>query len=113
MGYNNVMEMFPSVQFYDYTKIPNRYNVPSNYHLTFSRSETNDQDILWTDYTVMRHNVAVVFDTIPATYRGIPVVDGTLDDLRFLDPQNVVVGLKANGKGKKDQSGFVILTRAA
>ena len=113
MGHNNVMDMFPSVQFYDYTKIPNRYNVPSNYHLTFSRSESNDQDILWTEYRLMRHNVAVVFDTIPATYRGIPVVDGTLDDLRFLDPQNVVVGLKANGKGKQDRSGFVILTRAA
>ena len=49
MGHNNVMDMFPDVQFYDYTKIPNRYNVPSNYHLTFSRSESNDQDILWTE----------------------------------------------------------------
>ena len=113
MGHNNVMDMFPSVQFYDYTKIPNRYNIPANYHLTFSRSESNDMDIMWTEYTLMRHNVAVVFDNIPDTYRGIPVVDGTDTDLRFLDPQGVVVGLKANGKAKQDASGFVILTRAA
>jgi hypothetical protein len=36
------------------------------------------------------------------------VIDGTETDLRFLDPNNVVVGLKANGKAKKDVSGFVV-----
>ena len=29
-------------------------------------------------------------------------------DLRFLDPQNVIVGLKAKGKAKTDYSGFVL-----
>jgi len=53
-------------------------------------------------------NVAVVFDTIPDKYMGITVVDGTETDLRFLDPSFVVVGLKANGKAKKDASGFVV-----
>jgi hypothetical protein len=37
-----LMERFPGVQFYDYTKRPNRVNLPANYHLTFSRSECND-----------------------------------------------------------------------
>jgi len=36
------------------------------------------------------------------------VVDGTETDLRFLDPQGVIVGLVANGEGKKDTSGFVV-----
>ena len=107
-AYANIMAMFPQVQFYDYTKIPNRRNVPSNYHLTFSRSETNHQDVLLSQY-----NVAVVFDELPATYLGRTVVDGTETDLRFLDPQNVVVGLKANGKAKKDTSGFTVITRQA
>jgi hypothetical protein len=107
-AYANIMAMFPQVQFYDYTKIPNRRNVPSNYHLTFSRSETNHQDVLLSQY-----NVAVVFDELPATYLGRTVVDGTETDLRFLDPQHVVVGLKANGKAKKDTSGFTVLTARA
>lgn len=102
-AYANIMMMFPQVQFYDYTKIPNRRNVPSNYHLTFSRSEMNHQDVILSQY-----NVAVVFDVLPATYLGRTVIDGTETDLRFLDPKNVVVGLKANGKAKQDRSGFVV-----
>ena len=105
-AYANIMMMFPQVQFYDYTKIPNRRNVPSNYHLTFSRSETNHQDVILSQY-----NVAVVFDVLPATYLGRTVIDGTETDLRFLDPQNVVVGLKANGKAKQDTSGFTVITQ--
>lgn len=99
----NVMLMFPSVQFYDYTKIPNRRNVPANYHLTFSRSESNETVLSSIDF-----NIAVVFDKLPDTYLGRPVVDGTDTDLRFLDPAGVVVGLVANGKAVKDTSGFVV-----
>lgn len=99
----NVMLMFPSVQFYDYTKIPNRRNVPANYHLTFSRSESNETVLSSIDF-----NIAVVFDQLPDTYLGRPVVDGTDTDLRFLDPVGVVVGLVANGKAVKDTSGFVV-----
>ena len=105
LGVASIMDAFPMVQFYDYTKIPNRRDVPANYHLTFSRSETNHQDVILSQY-----NVAVVFDVLPATYLGRPVVDGTETDLRFLDPQNVVVGLKANGKAKQDTSGFTVIT---
>lgn len=107
-AYANIMMMFPQVQFYDYTKIPNRRNVPSNYHLTFSRSETNHQDVMLSQY-----NVAVVFDVLPTTWMGRQVVDGTQTDLRFLDPHHVVVGLKANGKAKQDTSGFTVITARA
>lgn len=109
--YRNIMEAFPTTQFYDYTKIPNRRDIPANYHLTFSRSEVNEMLAL----DVMRSgmNVAVVFDEIPAKWMGVKVVDGTETDLRFLDEDFVVVGLKANGKAKKDQTGFTVLTRAA
>jgi len=103
--YRNVMEAFPTTQFYDYTKLTNRNYVPSNYHLTFSRSEVNEMKVLG---MMAQMNVAVVFDTIPDKYMGITVVDGTETDLRFLDPSFVIVGLKANGKAKKDASGFVV-----
>lgn len=108
--YTNIMEAFSSVQFYDYTKIPNRRHLPANYHLTFSRSEVNEMEALQVlSAGVM--NVAVVFDTLPKKWAGVTVVDGTETDLRFLDDRAVVVGLKANGKAKKDQTGFTVLTR--
>jgi hypothetical protein len=111
-SYRNVMELFPMVQFYDYTKIPNRRNIPANYHLTFSRSETNRLEALQV-LASGKMNVAVVFDELPVKWAGVKVVDGTETDLRFLDDKAVVVGLKANGKAKKDATGFTVLTRAA
>jgi len=94
--YNNIMEMFPNVQFYDYTKIANRRDLPLNYHLTFSRSESNEE-VLGT----IEHNIAVVFNKLPDTFLGRPVINGDDTDLRFLDPRRVIVGLKAKGKARK------------
>ena len=104
-GFRNVMEMFPNVQFYDYTKIANRRDLPANYHLTFSLAESNLEDALF----ALTHgmNVAAVFRTVPKKFLGVSVIDGDATDLRFLDPRSVVVGLKAKGKAKKDTSGFV------
>ena len=113
----NIFEHFPDVQFYDYTKIYTRVykDLPSNYHLTLSYSEANmdyakNIDKACTDTGV---SMAVVFDLrwlgeLPDTYLGRQVIDGDKDDLRFLDPTNVVVGLKAKGDAKHDTSGFVI-----
>ena len=42
--HKNIMELFPNVQFYDYTKRHNRKNLPKNYHLTFSLAENNDNN---------------------------------------------------------------------
>ena len=106
-GKANIMELFPSVQFYDYTKRHNRRNLPANYHLTFSLAEDNDGRA--SAAATNGANIAVVFrtDNFPATFMGMPVVDGDADDLRFLDGRGVVVGLKAKGPAKKDTSGFV------
>ncbi len=106
--YDNIFQMFPNVQFYDYTKLPNRRNIPANYHLTFSRSESNDAYVTLALEAGM--NVAVVFDTLPETYLGRRVIDGTETDLRFLDDKNVIVGLIAKAKAKKDDSGFTVFT---
>jgi hypothetical protein len=105
--YDNIMSVFSDIQFYDYTKIPNRRNLPANYHLTFSLAEDNDVFALSAIQNGM--NVAVVFRTpnFPTEFMGLPVVDGDISDLRFLDRSGSVVGLKAKGKAKKDTSGFV------
>lgn len=105
--YRNIMAVFPDVAFYDYTKIANRRNLPKNYTLTFSRSESNDAQVA----EAMRNgmNVAVVFHKVlPARWNRRRVIDGTETDLRFRDPKKVIVGLIAKGKARRDTSGFVI-----
>jgi hypothetical protein len=106
--YRNIMEMFSDIQFYDYTKILGRKNIPENYKLTFSRAESNEMDSRLAASAGM--NVAVVFSTkvLPEVYMGRPVFNGDESDLRFLDPKGVIVGLYAKGKAKKDTSGFVV-----
>ena len=104
-------QKFPHIQFYDYTKVPkymdmylsgqNAYTgapFAPNYHVTFSRSETNRTEAL--KYLEMGGNVAIVFDKTPETltYHGktYRVIDGDRHDLRFLDD---VEGLKQPGEG--------------
>ena len=113
-----VMEQFPTVQFYDYTKSVSRAlahargEMPANYHLTFSRSESNEAQAL--QVLAAGGNVAAVFESAnyPLTWNGYNVVSGDDSDLRFLDAKNVVVALYAKGKAKQDASGFVIKTSA-
>jgi hypothetical protein len=106
-----VIQEFPNVQFYDYSKILGRkVNYLSNYHLTFSAADGNDLDVRRA--IKEGYNVATVFgikksQPMPETYEGMPVFNGDDSDLRFLDPKGVVVGLYAKGKAKKDTSGFV------
>ncbi len=106
MGHKNIFKAFPGVQFYDYTKILNRKveDLP-NYHLTFSRAESNEKDCIKALTAGM--NVAAVYDRIP---EGMYSADET--DLRFLDPvEGQIIGLKVKGhRAKKDTSGFVIRT---
>jgi hypothetical protein len=103
----NIFQMFPDVQFYDYTKVLGRKvsHIP-NYHLTFSQADGNIEDVIKAKEAGM--NIATVFRTVPESHLGRTVVNGDETDLRFLDPKNVIVGLKAKGKAKKDTSGFVI-----
>lgn len=109
----NIFEAFPLVTFYDYTKSAERMTafvngeMPSNYHLTFSRSETNGAIAL----AILRSggNVAMVFRKwIPSTYFGHDVIDGDETDLRFLDGSGKIIGLKEKGLAKKDETGFVL-----
>lgn len=110
----SLLEQFPGVQFVDYTKSVKRAlrhargELPANYHLTFSRSETNHLECLWV--LEAGGNVAVVSSLArPAMWHGFPTVDGDLSDLRHLDPRGHVVWLSPKGaKAKADKSGFVV-----
>jgi len=107
-----VPQAFPELQFYDYTKLHNRKGLPDNYSLTWSYSQASKaySDRLG-DVIKSGMNAAVVFrNSIPASFKSVPTIDGDKHDLRFLDPLGVIVGLKAKGKAVRDQSGFVIDT---
>lgn len=106
-----IFEAFTDVQFVDYTKNHFRFNrkLPANYHLTFSRSETNEAKAV--EVLAKGGNVAAVFgEGLPASWNGFSVVDGDNHDLRHLDPRGgYVIGLSPKGrKAAKDTSGFVV-----
>jgi hypothetical protein len=123
-GGRRVHDVFPNVQFYDYTKLPNRKNVPANYALTFSLADGNDAQA--EQAMLNGFNVAVVFrskavanDRIAngwGPFSGMeawPVHPGDESDLRFLDPKGpdglgAFVALYAKGNAKRDTSGFVV-----
>ena len=108
-GIDFLDSFYSNLKFYDYTKninIVKKY-LNTNYKITFSRSEINDY--LVEEVLAMGGNVAVVFkNDLPESYAWHKVINGDESDLRYYDPKNVIIGLKAKGKAKKDLSGFVI-----
>ena len=116
-AYANIMQALPDIQFYDYTKIANRRNIPANYDLTFSYSGVADYAPYVAKAVANGDRIAVVFrdraivNAMLAngdTFLGLPVVDGDDTDIRHLDAKGVIVALYAKGKAKLDQSGFVV-----
>lgn len=124
-----LLELFPDVQFYDYTKDPSRVmkflrsrsggeqQWPKNYHLTFSLAEDNREmarKILQSGGTVAAvFNVATSHKKkgeLPKTFMGFPVHDADTHDYRFLDKPGTVAGLRAKGAAQDPtiNYGFVI-----
>jgi hypothetical protein len=116
-GNSTIFDIFSDVQFYDYTKLANRKNVPANYDLTFSYSGVPDYAPYVAKAVAKGDRIAVVFrnraivDAMLAngeTFLGLPIVDGDNSDIRHLEPKGVIVALYAKGPARKDQSGFVV-----
>ena len=109
--YANIMLAFPDIQFYDYTKLANRKNIPDNYDLTFSYSgvKAYAPQVAKAQKALMR--IAVVFRherDIPKRFIGLKCIGGDNSDVRHIEKQNVVVALYAKGPAKHDQTGFVV-----
>lgn len=101
------------VSVYDYTAFrPGlRDGRPDGYTLTYSAKETHD-DAWIAGMVAAGHNVAVPVHVkpsqdMPATWRGLPAIDGDVSDWRPGDPTGVVVLLRAKGRARGDRSGFV------
>jgi hypothetical protein len=115
--HKNLMDAFPDCEFYDYSKVVKRAFAwakggkawPSNYHITFSKDEDNDDAVKLV--LAAGGNVAAVFDKVPNEWNGVQVIDGDSHDFRPFDarsPNGCIVGLKAKGDAKTDASGFVV-----
>ena len=109
-----IFQLFPDVQFYDYTKHPSRKlegKTAGNYDLTYSFSAITPKEVSIKGLiNPANRRTAVVFDrreNIPASFRGWPVVDGDDTDVRHIEPARVVVALYAKGRARSDTSGFV------
>jgi hypothetical protein len=114
-----IFEIFPDVQFYDYTKNPARIlaQMPDNYHLTLSYTGKNEYVC---KKTLERgRNVAIIYNVkkgqpLPTQWNGYPVIDGDLTDYRPYDGEGVVVGLRWKDIANKEnnnkikQSHFVV-----
>lgn len=116
-AYNNIMQALPDITYYDYTKLSNRRNIPSNYDLTFSYSGVADYAPYVAKAVANGDRIAVVFrdraivERMLAngeTFLGLPVIDGDNSDIRHIESKGVIVALYAKGKARKDQSGFVV-----
>jgi len=120
-----IVDEFPDLQWYDYTKWPLEHRRPSdNYHLTYSLSESDKSLDMALSYLDAGHNAAAVFQSSDGTTRstakaaverllsagswmGYPIVSGDEDDIRFDDPPGAWIALYAKGKATKDTTGFV------
>lgn len=91
----NILELYPDIQFYEYTKVPSRIKLMNrypNYDVTFSYTGYN-----WDTCEEMLNKkirVAVVFKNVPKQWKGYPVIDGDEYDMRYKDDGSAIVGLK-------------------
>lgn len=107
-----IFELFSDIQFYDYTKNPNRDQLPKNYDLTFSYSNKPEFQKFNEIAIKKGMRLSAVFSdkNLPAYFMNLPVLNGDESDLTFLAPKNSILGLYAKGKAKKDTGGFIIKT---
>lgn len=98
-----VFKRFPELQFYDYTKRIDRIKpfdnrLPKNYHLTYSHNaNSNSADCI--RLLTYGFNIAMIYrDTMPRSVElagsVFDCIDGDKHDLRFLDPEGIIVALK-------------------
>ena len=101
----NIFEIFPNIQFYDYTKqLTKLFNPIPNYNLTLSYTGYNNE--LYEKMLAKGINLAVVFNIkheneLPKSFMNFPVINGDLTDYRVADAKGIVVGLKWKRIGNK------------
>jgi hypothetical protein len=109
-------ELFPNLFFYDYTKNPAILStngmVANNYRLVYSVNESSNM-VKVREFVANGGTAAIVTSRTkkqapPASFMGLPVVDGDITDNRY-DEHGAWVDLSAKGKARFliGKSGFV------
>lgn len=126
--YKNLMELFPEIDFFDYTKyniLKSRKKLPKNYHLTYSRAGTKkgttvDNWNVLCEYLDKNINVAIVCtkeikETLLEnnTYKTYKIIDGNscinrVSDLSLQEGKGLIVLLEVNKKTDINNSGFIL-----
>jgi hypothetical protein len=101
LDWSEIYKQFPSIQFWEYTKRPDlavKLSKLPNVSVTYSYSENTTSKIMEL-MAANKINIATVFEVrrsepLPDQFKGMLVIDGDNSDLRFLDAQGIVVGLR-------------------
>lgn len=116
----NILQIFPNVSFYDYTKVPKRLELLSkypNYDLTWSIDGSEENREIGLEFLQRGGRVAVVYGTekMPKSWYGYATEDGDRSDYRPQDINQVCM-LKfkvtasnyENGKFLLPQTDFIL-----
>lgn len=115
----NILEIFPDVKMYDYTKVFSNLqysHLYPNYDLTFSYNGYNWQACKKALKGGNRVAIVVAGNQLPKTFGGYPVISGDGYDARYLDDNQTIVALKLkmvanhikNHEYKKPKTPFVV-----
>lgn len=108
----NVLELFPEIQFYDYTKVQSRLrlmNKYENYDLTYSYNGSNMETCIALLKSGIK--VAMVFEKVPTEFMGFKVINGDLYDMRYKDEPGVIVGLKFKKVRNSPKNNSFVITQ--
>lgn len=122
LDWSRFYETYQDVIFWEYTKRPDMAiklsKAYGNVHFTYSENE-NTTDRIRGHMLTSGINIAMVFDVwsrhggaLPKTVGNVPVIDGDVSDLRFLDPKGVIVGLRLKSAKKPTNTKNNFLKRA-
>ena len=113
LDFSDIIASFPSVQFYDYTKDPNRQSM-DNYHLTYSWDSFSKGRLPFYRQAIARGQ-KIAFPVVKADLGRILALPNTLEmdssDLRFLDGdgQYGILAIKETGNTAQGiRDGFML-----
>ena len=113
LDFSDIIASFPDIQFYDYTKNPNRQSM-DNYHLTYSWDSFSKGRLPFYKQAIARGQ-KVAFPVVKADLERILALPNTLEmdssDLRFLDGEGNygILAIKETGNTAQGiRDGFML-----
>ena len=110
VNWRDIKSQFKNITFVDYTKISNRIaKALPNEKYIFSYSSKPEYKSEVAKALKLDAPIAVVFrGGLPKYFLGRKVIDGDISDWSNANAGKVIIGLRAKGKAKSDDSGFVV-----